>query len=95
MLSSTEERRDQALQVVADEWDVGADELTLTRLAREAPGYIRPRVTLTWSAPRGSVGGPIGMGVDIGGHRPGGRQEHDEALRAHPLRKPRQGRGDA
>ncbi|HSK96880.1 MAG TPA: flagellar export chaperone FlgN [Euzebyales bacterium] len=36
-LRQAEERRDQALQVVADEWDVSADELTLTRLAREAP----------------------------------------------------------
>ena len=36
-LRQAEERRDQALQVVADEWDISAADLTLTRLAQELP----------------------------------------------------------
>ena len=39
-LRDAEERRDQALQVVADEWDISADELTMSRLAQEAPAAI-------------------------------------------------------
>jgi hypothetical protein len=36
-LRQAEERRDHALHVVADEWDLGTDVLTLSRLAQEAP----------------------------------------------------------
>jgi hypothetical protein len=37
-LRQAEERRDSALKVVADEWDLPTDVLTLSRLAQEAPG---------------------------------------------------------
>lgn len=37
-LRQAEERRAAALRVVAGEWDVAADDLTLSRLSREAPG---------------------------------------------------------
>ena len=39
-LRQAEERRDNALKVVADEWDLPTDVLTLSRLAQEIPGPV-------------------------------------------------------
>jgi flagellar hook-associated protein 1 FlgK len=46
---------------------VGLDTAANNIANANAPGFTRQRVTMTSLAPWGSVGGPIGMGVDIGG----------------------------
>jgi FlgN protein len=52
-LRQAEERRDNALKVVADEWDLPTDALTLSRLAQEAPGPVAKEFRMLQHSLRG------------------------------------------